>query len=136
LEVVDNKDGDIKKQTLDEATNLASRYDLTTSFPGKENYKITNYQPLTQSEIENNRKLREEGEKEKQIQQEFKTDTKEGKYLYCLDTIKTYQEGLQAIKEGKTEYTNKYGTIKLGGYSISQIEKLIEDTKVGCEELK
>lgn len=57
--VVDNKDGDIKKQTLDEATNLASRYDLTTSFPGKENYKITNYEPLTQSEIDANRKLRD-----------------------------------------------------------------------------
>jgi len=42
--------------------NLASRYDLTTSFPGKENYKITNYPPLAQSEVDANLKRREADE--------------------------------------------------------------------------
>jgi hypothetical protein len=43
-----------------DTVTLASQHDLTTNFPNKEKYKITNYPPLTPQEIESNRKLREQ----------------------------------------------------------------------------
>jgi hypothetical protein len=60
--VVDTKDSAITGLSFQDTVNLASQHDLTTNFPNKETYKITNYPPLTPQEIESNRKLREESD--------------------------------------------------------------------------
>jgi hypothetical protein len=60
--VIKYLDNQVNGLNYKEVLDLASQHDLTTPFPNKETYKITNYPPLTPQEIESNRKLREESD--------------------------------------------------------------------------
>jgi len=73
--VMDYRNNEVRDLSFQDTVNLASRHDLTTSFPGKENYKITNYPPLAQSERETNRQNREQSEiRKSQRNLAFETD--------------------------------------------------------------
>lgn len=59
FDLVDYRSNIVSGLTFQQTVDLVSRYDITTDFPGKENYKITNYSPLSQEDIERNRISRE-----------------------------------------------------------------------------
>jgi len=108
--VINWRSNQIDQITFSEATNLASRYDLTTDFPGKENYKITNYEPLTTQEIENNRKLRETNNKSDIIFKKYadiyfaaeKQGNAAKKKAILEEIIPGLQNILNQLNEGKT----------------------------------
>jgi len=129
---------DIIGATFEETLDLAQKHDLTTSFPGKENYKITNYPPLTPEEIENNRKLREQSQKGQEQIKEFENASKEGRLAICLERIEVYKNMLEVRKAGKTEVINaKYGNFTLKDTeTIEAITKIINDSLPICDRFR
>jgi hypothetical protein len=100
----------IQDKSFTEATNLASQYDLTKDFPGKSNYKITNYPPLTPEEIESNRKLRETNNRTDIIFKKYtdiyyaaeKEGNEEKKKAIQEQIIPGLQNILNQLNQGKT----------------------------------
>jgi hypothetical protein len=134
-------DNQVNGLNYKEVIDLASQYDLTTDFPGKEKYKITNYPPLTPEEIESNRKLREksiEAEKNNQILDEQR---KVFENSSIPDKIKSLEVDIARreafIKAYKENGTLPAGTTKenVEGY-IAKIEVFVEQNKSDLENLK
>ncbi len=131
---------------FDKVASLAQAHDLTTNFPNKETYKITNYPPLTPTEIENNRKVRENSElvKQKSLENQKKDEIfnslpKEDKIKQLKDevqihenTIKCYDTYLNTISErlGKIaeDKAQQEETVKL----LSQYTELREGGGLEC----
>jgi hypothetical protein len=129
--VVDTKDSSITGLSFTDTVNLASQYDLTTSFPGKDQYKITNYPPLTPQEIESNRKLREGEEAVKanqkiqqDLKQQFDNSSKEEKVKVLNENI-TRRQG----------YIDNYNTNKVFPPNVTEpdIAYYLEYLKKGIE---
>jgi hypothetical protein len=97
-------DNQVNGLNYKEVTDLASRYDLTTDFPGKGGYKITNYPPLTQAEIEQNRKVREESETIQKTQDTFNSLDTKGKLESKKKDLEKGYFIRSLLVEGKTTY--------------------------------
>jgi hypothetical protein len=139
--VVDFRDGDMKQNTLQEATNLASKYDITTDFPGKDKYNITNYPPLTPQEIENNKRVREESllieERKNNPTTEYDTKLKVltdqvGTVISPTERVKSlksfYEPVNKAFSEYKTKLTQRnedYSKIVFSGGTVTVNEPVI-----------
>ncbi len=82
--------------------NLVNKYDITTDFPSKDNYIITNYPPLSQEQIEENKKKQEQRKTEEDELQEriwlYENGTPEQKLEIVQLRLKSWQYALdQAI---------------------------------------
>lgn len=77
----------------DQIIDVVSRYDITTDFPGKENYSITTYKPLTDQEIQDNRSRRE------REAEEMKTFTENQTRLFTNPSQEQAQDFAQLIRE-------------------------------------
>jgi uncharacterized protein involved in tolerance to divalent cations len=98
----------VKNLSFQETLSLVSKYDITTDFPGKEKYSITNYPVLSQSEIEqNNQKL----EKQNQIE---KSNEEYKKYVQATysSLLTQYDEILNLVKTDKQLASTKIATLQ------------------------
>jgi ParB-like chromosome segregation protein Spo0J len=134
-------DNQVNGLTYKEVIDLASQYDLATDFPGKSNYKITNYPPLTQAEIEDNRKLREnslEFQKARQeldqLRENYLNSSIPEKIVTLENDIKRREDFIKVYKENGTLPAGT--TIEnVDGY-IASMEKLVVENKAELALLK
>lgn len=132
--VVANKDGDLSGITFDEATTLASKYDFSQSFPGKETYRTFTYNPPTQERAERNRKFRESAVIEKRVKDSYNQNTKEGRLAYCLSILKVFEDLLDAKRSGKETITNEYGTANLSEFNEKGTQVSVDMQKKICDK--
>jgi hypothetical protein len=140
---LDNQVNGLKYQ---EVIDLATKYDLTTNFPGKENYKITNYPPLTQTQIESNKALNETDKVLKEgflaskyylDKQQAKLDvennpnsTKEQKVEAVNKLIDLQKPVLESLKNGNDFKYPDGAVIKASQENITLLEKQLTGLKV------
>jgi len=127
--IKDYKFSSVIGTSFEDTVSLVTKYDITTDFPGKNNYKITNYPPLTQDEIERNRTARE---KQDQIKKQEATQQLQEQNP-DLETVKKYQQGLVIIKNNLAQGNDYDGNkaspetvARLQG-DIIKIQKIIDD---------
>lgn len=108
-EPIDYRFNTSKEISFDTLVDLTSKHDITTNFPGKENYKITNFQPLSQTDIDANRNKREATEqRDQKILQERAEFEK--KYAYLLNKYRKTRE-LQGIMFDTKKYPGYYAEV-------------------------
>jgi hypothetical protein len=93
--------------TFIEVVNLVSKYDISKEFPGKENYNVTNYEPLTPEELE---LAKQHKENQEQLESLIAKENREREIATNpqlpedLETLKGLVEKYYAIAEDETNF--------------------------------
>jgi hypothetical protein len=117
-------------------TNLASQYDLTTDFPGKGDYTIQNYPPLTREEIESYREMRKEEEANTKVISDFKAETNEGLLALCLDDEQELKNIIEAAKRGDKTFQTKRRLVQVDVNKIPIYEKDLAGQQIFCQDIR
>ncbi len=115
---------------FNQVTDLVSKHDITTDFPGKENYNIVNYPPLTQEEIQDNQEMVEE------------TQNNQVNYAYLIILTREYeattsiislQTLVDALKATVTSLENNQTHTFPDGSTLTPTEKHLKDMQETLE---
>lgn len=107
---------------------LSKRNDITTNFRDKESFKITNHPPLTQAEIDQAVKIREE-----QIEYEKNIERLGGEKAVACLAAEEIPKAITAFESGQTEIETKIGLIKLSDGPISGLKEALAASRLTCD---
>jgi len=130
--LTNEKYSEIRKLSLAETLAIASKYDITTDFPGKEKYSITNYPPLSQEEINTNKAKLEAANKATQTNKEYKEYVQTTysslltQYDEILNLVKTNNLNPEQIQQNKQSASTK---IKALQTELQQIQTQLNNNQ-------
>lgn len=123
--VTDYRNNQITGLSFQETLDLVSKYDITTDFPGKENYDIINYEPLTEAEIKRNQ---EKLERERQREKEMQELQSEFDKLSPEEKIKYFEQEKQKYIDNKEEMLKQMSE-EMFNEAIKAIDQQIQEIK-------
>ncbi len=133
---------EVKNMTFEETKTKLEKEGCNSIKDQKNNPNITNYPPLTPSEIEQNRKRRETEEKrntqQEKLRQEYNLDTLEGKKNYCKEAIKQYEDIIEAKKRGDKTFYFKFKdfTVQLDQVTLEILQNEANQVIEFCNNLE
>lgn len=126
-------DNSIYNTSYEETKSIVSKNNIVENNPNKD--KIRNIQPLTQSEIESNSKLREQEQQNLQTQEEFNNKSVIERKQICFEILERIKNDLQNAKNGNFTNTEPSQKQTKEEY-IAITEPSIPDLEKTCNELK
>jgi hypothetical protein len=119
--------------SFEDAVNLAKKQDVYKDNP--DSSKIRNVAPITQEEIESNKKLQEQKQQQTQSETDFNNLPLAERQKQCFDLVKKLKKDLENAKKGDFTNIERSKTLTDEKY-IAEAEQIIPQLEAECNKLK